>query len=153
MEDTELDHPEWISWEHAKEHGLDPASPSLLQALSDAAKEAVPLSHLNWIASMPMFIEARWDHVFVHAGIRPGVALRDQTQSDLLWIRDGWLDNTDQHDFMFVHGHTALDFPQHHGNRINLDGGAGYGRLLVPAGFDGTSWFTLDETGRTPLVP
>lgn len=153
MEGTELDHPEWISWDHAKEHGLDPASPSLIAALSDAAKGAVPLGHLNWIASMSMFVEASYNHIFVHAGIKPGVPLRDQTQSDLIWIRDGWLDHTAPLDFMFVHGHTALDFPQHHGNRINIDGGAGYGRPLVPTGFDGTGWFTLDETGRTPLVP
>jgi serine/threonine protein phosphatase 1 len=54
---------------------------------------------------------------------------------------------------MYVHGHTALDFPQHHGNRINIDGGAGYGRPLVPTLFDGAGWFTLDDNGRTPLHP
>jgi hypothetical protein len=35
---TELDHPDWIGWDHANEHGLDPASDSLLAAFSDAAK-------------------------------------------------------------------------------------------------------------------
>ena len=32
-------------------------------------------------------------------------------------------------------------------------GGAGRGRILIPAVYDGTGWFTLDESGRTPLVP
>lgn len=152
MDGTDIDHPEWISWDHAKEHGLDPASLSLLNALSDAAKTAIPKDHLDWIASLPLYIDAPQDHVFVHAGIRPGVALPDQTQSDLIWIRDGWLDHADPHEVMYVHGHTALDAPQHHGNRINLDGGAGYGRPLVPAVFDGATWFTLDEAGRMLLT-
>lgn len=153
MGHEELDHPDWISWDHAKEHGLDPASSSLLATLSDAAKSAVPEDHINWIAALPLYAHAPSNHMVVHAGMRPGIAMADQARSDLIWIRDGWLDHEDPHDFMFVHGHTALDFPQHHGNRINLDGGAGYGRPLVPAGFDSTGWFTLDQTGRTGLRP
>lgn len=153
MYETELDHPEWISWNDAKENGLDPASSSLLQALCDAAKKAVPAAHLDWIADRPLYVKAPHDHVFVHAGIRPGIALSDQSQSDLVWIRDGWLDYHGALDFMYVHGHTALDFPKHHRNRINIDGGAGYGRPLVPCVCDGSDWFTLDETGRTALRP
>lgn len=153
MDGAELDHPEWTGWAHAKENGLDPASPSLLRALSEAAQNAVPPDHLDWIASLPLFAKAPWNHMFVHAGIRPGVPLHDQAQSDLLWIRDSWLDHEGALDVLYVHGHTALDFPKHHGNRINLDGGAGYGRPLVPCGFDGESWFTLNEDGRSPLTP
>ena len=44
---------------------------------------------------------------------------------------------------MVVHGHTALDAPAHFGNRINLDGGAGYGRPLVPV--------ALNEKTMRPL--
>ncbi|MCF2871657.1 metallophosphoesterase [Octadecabacter sp. G9-8] len=153
MGGIDIDHPEWISWDHANEHGLDPASPELIAAFSDAAKMAVPADHLNWIANLPLYLDAPDGHRFVHAGIRPNVAMADQTRSDLIWIRDGWLDYTADLDAMYVHGHTALDFPQHHGNRINLDGGAGYGRPLVPAVYDGTGWFTLDEAGRAPLRP
>jgi len=150
---AEIDHPDWISWEHANEHGLDPASTSLLAVLSNAAKESVPAEHLDWIAKLPLYLDGPANHRFVHAGIKPNVAMADQTRSDLVWIRDGWLDYDGELDAIYVHGHTALDFPQHHGNRINLDGGAGYGRPLVPCGFDGTAWFTLDETGRTKLIP
>jgi serine/threonine protein phosphatase 1 len=153
MDGVDIDHPDWPGWEAAKADGLDPASPSLIEAIQDAAKAHVPLGHLNWIASMSLFAEGPMDVIFVHAGIRPGVQLRDQAQSDLIWIREGWLDHTAPHKHMYVHGHTALEFPQHHGNRINIDGGAGYGRPLVPVAFDGTDWFTLDESGRTPLVP
>ena len=153
MRDQEIDHPDWVSWDHAIEHGLDPASPSFLTALSQTAQKVIPSNHLDWIASLPLFVEAPDNHMIVHAGIRPGVAMRDQTHSDLTWIRDGWLDDCTPHEFMFVHGHTALEFPQHHGNRINIDGGAAFGRPLVPCGFDGKNWFTLDETGRSSLRP
>lgn len=153
MGDTELDHPDWISWEHAREHGLDPASDDLLQTLSDAAKAKIPAAHLTWLENLPLYIDAYANHRFVHAGIKPGVAIDDQTRSDLVWIRDGWLDFEDPLDKIYVHGHTALDFPKHHGNRINIDGGAAYGRDLVPTVFEAGRWFTLDDDGRTPLVP
>ena len=31
--------------------------------------------------------------LFVHAGIRPGIPLRHQREDDLLWIRDGFLED------------------------------------------------------------
>ncbi|WP_281981431.1 metallophosphoesterase [Thalassorhabdomicrobium marinisediminis] len=153
MSENELDHPEWTSWTEAQEAGLDPSSASLRQALSDAARAAVPERHIDWITALPLMCDAPDNHLIVHAGLRPGRALAKQTRSDLTWIRDGWLDYDGPLDHRVVHGHTALDFPAHHGNRINTDGGAGYGRPLVPCAYEGGQWFTLDETGRTPLQP
>ena len=132
--------------------GLDPTPNTARDALWDASRAAVPQTHLDWIENQPRIYQAE-DHVFVHAGLRVGVPLDQQTEDDLTWIREGWIDNHDAHAQMVVHGHTALDFPQHHGNRINLDGGAGYGRTLVPAVLEDGLWYTLDETGRTPLSP
>ncbi len=152
MDGQDINHPDWISWAHAVEHGLDPASPDLVQALASAAKEVVPAAHLEWIEALPLCAQAPDEHIFVHAGIRPGVALDEQTRRDMIWIREGWIDYDGPLDSTYVHGHTALDFPQHHGKRINLDGGAGYGRPLVPAVYDDGRWFTLDDHGRTPLA-
>lgn len=132
--------------------GGDGLDTEALARLQDAAQAVVPQAHLDWIASQPRLHETQ-DHIFVHAGLRVGVPLADQTESDLTWIREGWIDNLDAHAKMVVHGHTALDFPTHHGNRINLDAGAGYGRTLVPAVMDDELWFTLDDTGRSPLSP
>lgn len=150
---AQVDHPDWPGWDAAKENGIDPISDGLKKALRDTMMAAVPQAHLDWIAGLPLWIDGPDNHRFVHAGIRPGVPMSDQTRSDLIWIRDGWLDHEGPLDRMYVHGHTALDFPEHHGNRINLDGGCAYGRPLVPCGFDGTAWFTLDDTGRSPLRP
>jgi len=132
--------------------GIDPVTDADRARLQPLLKNAVPQTHLDWIANGPRYHHAE-GHLFVHAGIRSGVAITDQTEEDLVWIREGWIDNDDDHGITVVHGHTALDAPQHHGNRINLDGGAGYGRTLVPAVLEDGAWFTLDEAGRTPLTP
>ena len=123
-----------------------------LQELVARARGAVPEAHLQFLASTPLMHEAE-GMLFVHAGIRPGVPLADQAEDDLIWIRDGWLDNSDDHGILVVHGHTALEQPEHFGNRVDVDSGAGYGRPLVPTVHDDGQWFTLTERGRQPLRP
>ncbi len=121
------------------------------QDIQAQALAAVPRAHLDFLDSLPLSIETD-DHLFVHAGIKPGVALSDQDPEDLLWIREGWLTDTRDHGKLVVHGHTALESPQHYGNRVNLDGGAGYGRPLTPAVFEGRDCWLLTPTGRQKLV-
>ncbi len=128
-----------------------PVNTDALAALVTAAREQVPDAHLQFLESRPL-MHCEAGLVFVHAGIRPGIPFDAQVEDDLLWIRTGWLDDTRDHGALVVHGHTALDAPQHHGNRVNMDGGAGYGRPLVPAVFeDGQAW-TLTPTGRIALA-
>ena len=130
---------------------IDGASLSDME-LAQAARRAVPEAHVQFLSTLPLYIEED-ALLFVHAGIRPGVPLAKQVEDDLIWIRDGWLDNTEDHGAMIVHGHTALDAPVHFGNRIDLDGGAGYGRPLVPAVLNDGSWYVLKDDGRQPLQP
>jgi len=119
----------------------------------DAARRAVPQAHLDFIASLPL-THAAGEVLFVHAGLRPGVPLERQREDDLLWIRDGFLDSGADFGPLVVHGHTALEEPAHFGNRVDLDGGAGYGRPLVAAAFEGRDCFVLEEGGaRRPLLP
>ncbi|SPF81157.1 metallophosphoesterase family protein [Pseudoprimorskyibacter insulae] len=114
------------------------------------AREAVPQSHVDYIEGLPL-MHVTDDQIFVHAGIRPGVALDDQVEDDLIWIRKGWLEDERDHGRLVVHGHTALETPQHHGNRLNLDGGAGYGRPLLPARLVGRDAWVLNAFGRARL--
>jgi serine/threonine protein phosphatase 1 len=145
-------HPEGGGIDTLARAGLDPVPDPDRDALVAAACEAVPQAHLDFIAGLPTTI-AEGPHLFVHAGLRPGVPLADQVEDDLIWIRDGFLDHDGDFGALVIHGHTALDRPTHFGNRIDLDGGAGYGRPLVPALFDGSRWFTLHDDGRRPLTP
>lgn len=114
--------------------------------------EAVPERHRSFLLGLPLMHQTQ-GLVFVHAGLRPGVALDAQVESDLLWIRSGWLDSTQDHGPLIVHGHTAVQEPENFGNRVNLDGGAAYGRDLVPVVFEGRDVWTLGPKGRTPLLP
>jgi serine/threonine protein phosphatase 1 len=118
----------------------------------EEARAAVPRAHRDWLATLPHWHEAG-GLLFVHAGIRPGVALDRQDPADLIWIRAGFLDHGAPHPWLVVHGHTALEHPAHFGNRIDLDGGAGYGRPLWPAVFEGGACWLLGGTGRIPLRP
>lgn len=73
--------------------------------------------------------------VFVHAGVRPNVSLKDQREKDLRWIRDEFLNHTDAHEKIVVHGHTvtASRGPEVHSNRIALDTGAYQSGILASA--------------------
>ena len=121
------------------------------EVLADA-RTAVPAAHRAFLQSLPTHIEAG-DLLFVHAGILPGSPLDQQTEDDLIWIRDPFLLDTRQHPWLVVHGHTAIDLPFHYGNRVNLDGGAGYGRPIHPVVFEGTDAWLLDQSGRLMLTP
>ena len=64
------------------------------------------------------------DYAFVHAGIRPGIPLADQSREDLLWIREGFLDHEENLEKVVVHGHTPFKEIQVESNRISIDTGA-----------------------------
>lgn len=116
-------------------------------------REAVPTAHKAFLGSLQL-THMTDDLLFVHAGIRPGLALSDQLEDDLLWIRHEFLDDPRDHGRLVVHGHTPVPAPTHYGNRVNLDTGAGYGRLLTAAVFEGRdAWVLADRDGRVALVP
>jgi serine/threonine protein phosphatase 1 len=64
------------------------------------------------------------DFFFVHAGVRPGIALDQQSEEDLLWIRDDFLRYEGDLGKIVVHGHTPTPHPEICSNRINIDTGA-----------------------------
>ncbi len=132
-------------------YGVDTKGRDAPTILSDA-RAAIPRAHRDFLAGLPLYHDAD-ELLFVHAGIRPGVPLADQTAQDMMWIRDPFLSHPDPYPWLVVHGHTALEAPYHYGNRINLDGGAGWGRPLRPAVFEGRDCWLLTETGRVALCP
>ena len=128
------------------------AGPRSREHALDEARAAVPQAHRDWLAALPLWHEAG-DLLFVHAGIRPGLPLSQQDPMDLMWIREGFLDYEGPYPWLVVHGHTALEFPQYFGNRVDLDAGAGHGRPLWPAVFEGTNGWLLSGAGRIALCP
>lgn len=131
-------------------YGVDPDPRRSMAAIHADAVRAVPQAHRDWIAALPRLFETE-DQIFVHAGIRPGVPLADQVEDDLIWIRGPFLHDHTDHGRLVVHGHTALKAPHLYPNRLNMDGGAGYGRPLHPALLLGRDAFLLSPFGRERL--
>ena len=85
--------------------------------------EKVPEAHVSFIASLPI-MHVIGDYVFVHAGLRPNVALQEQEREDVLWIRKAFLSHRGPFPLKVVHGHTPAAAPEVLPNRINIDTGA-----------------------------
>ncbi len=149
-----------LSWLHPRlggaetlgAYGVRSASDRPVAAVHSDAVAAVPAEHLAFLASRPSWHRAG-DTIFVHAGIRPGLTMPDQRETDLVWIRAPFLDYRDRHEALIVHGHTAIDTPTHYGNRVNIDSSAAYGGPLSAIVIEGDKVFHLTPKGRAPLLP
>jgi len=60
-------------------------------------------------------------YFFAHAGARPGVALDDQSDHDLMWVRGSFLNSEARFERVVVHGHTPTDEPHIDHRRIGID--------------------------------
>ena len=136
----------WLAYggtECAQSYGL--TSGWLLNASPHGVVERlqadVPEAHVRFLSSMADSFRFG-DYLFVHAGIRPGVAIDRQQSRDLRWIREGFLDDRTDHGVMVVHGHTIVEAPEEHANRIAVDTGAyRSGTLTALAIEEGERWF------------
>lgn len=133
-------------------YGVEVGPRERLWTVHNHARKAVPESHRDFLRNLK--VAHYVDHyLFVHAGIRPGVPLDHQTERDLVWIREGFLDNDETHPCFVVHGHTPIQTPTLYHNRLNTDGGAAFGRPLVPIGLEDGKVFALMDEGRVELRP
>lgn len=90
---------------------------------SEQLRSALTPDEIRFLASLRMSLSV--DRYFIcHAGVRPGVPLARQSEEDLLWIRDEFLDSELDFGRIVVHGHTPTREPEVRPNRINVDTGA-----------------------------
>jgi serine/threonine protein phosphatase 1 len=107
-------------------YGLAPSlkpNPGEQDELAAALNRELPENHHVFLTTLPLYF-ACGDYFFVHAGVRPGIALSNQREDDLLLIRDEFLFHKGMFEKVIVHGHTPVSKPEIHGNRINIDTGA-----------------------------
>ena len=120
------------------------------EARGDTLAKRVGLDTLNWLKALPLSYR-NGDYFFCHAGVRPGVSLNSQRREDLLWIRKDFLENTDFHGAVIVHGHSERLQPEVMANRINIDTRAYSSNELTAVGLQGPfRWFI--STARTFLT-
>ena len=106
--------------------GIAPDSPR------DHWREAIPPAHIAFLGSLSLS-HREGDYLFVHAGIRPGVAIPRQSADDMLTIRQSFLASEQDFGVVVVHGHSAAPTPTLRSNRIGIDTGAGHGGPLTCA--------------------
>lgn len=138
-----LRHADWLNWggvETLESYGVARAayrSPGDVRA--DFAGK-LPPAHLRFLQGLDLSLTLG-DYFFVHAGVKPGVALSEQEERDLLWIR-GEFHNAPEDkrpDKVVVHGHHPIKKPLDAGWRIAVDTGACFAGSLTAVVLEGTT--------------
>jgi serine/threonine protein phosphatase 1 len=148
--------PSWLKFggaECAASYGID--VDALRQAdervAIDMVRAKVPQAHREFLEGMADTFSFG-DYLFVHAGIRPGLAIEHQDRKDLRWIRDPFLSDAKEHGFVVVHGHTIEEDVQERPNRIGIDTGAYRTGVLTAVAIEGDRrWFLTGRTEDSPV--
>ncbi len=121
------------------------------RAARDAFAEAMPTKHAAFYARLELMVEAG-DYAFVHAGVRPGVGLADQSERDLLWIRQEFLQATQSFGKVIVHGHTPTEEAQLLPNRLGVDTGAYATGVLTAVRLEGEDQRLIQQRAKRPVA-
>lgn len=120
---------DWL-WSGGKEAlaswGLDPDLPR------ETWQAALPAAHVAWLRGLAL-THREGRYLFVHAGIRPGIPLAEQSRDDLTTMRQPFLSTEQELGVVVVHGHSSGPSVSIAANRIGLDTGAGIGGKLTCA--------------------
>lgn len=143
---------QWLTFGGAEclsSYGLDPAQIRRADATRavEIINETVPKDHVRFLRGFADSISFG-SYLFVHAGIRPGVALADQVQADLRWIRSPFLEHQGDHGHVVVHGHTISEEVERFPNRIGIDTGAYRTGILTVLGLEGADSWLLQTNPR-----
>ena len=106
-------------------YGIDSKNPSL-----DKINERIPRSHIEFFANLKAHFVME-PFLCAHAGIHPSKRLKDQTETELLWIRNEFIYSPHRLPYTILFGHTPqqavfFDLPY----KIGLDTGLVYGNKL-----------------------
>jgi serine/threonine protein phosphatase 1 len=79
---------------------------------SDAAdrKAMVPPAHMEFFRTLLPFYETE-QYLFVHAGVRPGIAMEIQDPYDMMWIRHEFFQSDHGLEKTVIFGHTPFREP------------------------------------------
>lgn len=138
-------------WETLRSYGLEDTIIERRDgSVIDAMRSAIPDADIDFLRSLSL-TQRHGDYLFVHAGILPGIALDEQCEQDMLWIRDRFTGDDRNHGVVVVHGHTITDAPQMRRNRIGIDTGAYDSGHLTAVGLEGDQqWFLQTGDGIEP---
>lgn len=112
--------------------------------------ERVPAAHKAFLEGLERYV-VLGGYAFVHAGINGGRSLEKQTDADLFWSRQQFLNDRRRFSHRVVHGHTPVDQPYMDARRIAVDTGAYATGVLSAARFEGAevSFLSVNASGLT----
>lgn len=139
----------WIdNWGEAtlRAYGVDPWGGEEVRTRFHAA---LPDAHRRFLSRL-VVSHTVGDYHFVHAGVRPGVALDAQDERDLLWIRHEFLMSGEPFGKVVVHGHTPAYEPEIRPNRIGVDTGCYFTGVLTAVRLEGETRRFIQASERGP---
>jgi serine/threonine protein phosphatase 1 len=144
--------PDWLRFggaECLRSYGADPQRLRKLapERALETIRAAIPAAHVEFLRSFDDTFRAG-DYLFVHAGIRPGIPLAEQSPSDLRWIREPFLTDRAEHGFLVVHGHTIREAVDERANRIGIDTGAYRTGILTALALEGADRWFIEARSR-----
>lgn len=110
-------------------YGAESQTLTTAKEICETAAKLIPKEHLKFVKNLPL----KWedgDYFFCHGGINPQKKLNEQTDHELQWMREGFLDYKKPFAKIIVHGHSPFINGEILNNRINTDAGAAYGEKL-----------------------
>jgi serine/threonine protein phosphatase 1 len=105
-------------------YGIDPDGPR------DQWATLIPQTDQNFLRNL-VLMHREGGYAFIHAGVRPGIALENQARDDLLRSRQPFLYSEADFGAVVVHGHTPVKAPVVRHNRIAIDTGAVFGGQMT----------------------
>lgn len=101
-------------------HGFD------ISGYTPYGDRAFPETHLNFIRKLKLYYEDD-NYIYVHAGLCPQIKLlKNQHRSDLLWIRNEFIDSSYNFGKKVIFGHTSVKIPHVSETKIGIDTGVCY---------------------------
>jgi serine/threonine protein phosphatase 1 len=119
----------------------------VLADIQESFMAKLPDAHRKFYETLALS-KTEGDYFFVHAGIRPGVPLDEQAEDDMIWIRDEFLESSEDHGKVIVHGHTITQAPELRDNRIGIDTGAFATGILTALVLENHEFDTLQVTDK-----
>ncbi len=149
-----------MHWFHEKIGGIETLASygitvtPMIDRLNEIHAQAianVPQAHVDFLKSQEL-LHCDNTFIFAHAGINPSHSMDAQNEEDLLWLRapDGYYPKNLP--FLVIHGHTPIAEPTHFGTHINVDGGAAFGRAIIPIVLCSDGVHKLTSGGRRPIT-
>jgi serine/threonine protein phosphatase 1 len=111
----------WNQGGQATAHSYLPEAATDYERAIMQPREYIPPDHLDWLHQLPLTYEQD-GYLFVHAGFAPRVGLDGQTETDMLWIREAFVNSDWDFDGRrVVFGHTPFAEPLVLPNKIGID--------------------------------